>query len=70
MTVDNSSTLDFSDHLVDEMCIFCIYTYKDGGATWTDKVRTCTLQKSTVLLCKEGRVQAEGGKGGHYMVLF
>jgi hypothetical protein len=70
MRVDKSSPFDLSDHLVDEVCIFGICTYKDGGASWTDEVRTCTLQKNIVLVCKEGTVQAEGGKGGHYMVLF
>jgi hypothetical protein len=68
--VDKSSPLELSEAIVDEACIFCIYTYKDGGATWTDQVRTCALQKGTVLLCKEGKIQAEGGKGGYYMVLF
>jgi hypothetical protein len=67
MRVDQLSPFDL---IVDEVCIFGICTYEDGGATWTDKVRTCTLQKNTVLVCKEGKVQAEGGKGGRYMVLF
>jgi hypothetical protein len=68
MTVDKPFPFDVSGQSVDEVYI-CIYTYQDGGATWTDRVRTYTLQKSIVLVCKEGKVQAEGGKGGHHMVL-
>jgi hypothetical protein len=49
---------------------FLSKAHEARGAIWTDLVRTCDLADNTLLRYEEGVIEAEGDKGGIYLVLY
>jgi hypothetical protein len=49
--------------------IFCLRRSREGGAMWSDGVRTIELEEFNIVYCINGRLEANDGKGGLYLVL-
>jgi hypothetical protein len=49
--------------------IFCLRRSREGGAMWSDGVRTIELEEFNIVYCINGRLEANDGKGGLYLIL-
>lgn len=53
-------TADNSDYnKVGKECIFCIRAKKDGGTTWSEKVRKCHIKAGMMFMCNEDAIRGD-----------